>query len=232
VDTPRAYTYRALRDATIQFGSALLAEPGWKKDDVVAIFSPNDVDFPVVTWGAVWAGGVVSLVNSGYTASELGFQLVDSAATVLVTCASLLPVVLAAAKEIGFPHDKILLLGDEGAAATTARFRHFKTLRGGPLRSVTPPPHVVKPADDTCFIVYSSGTTGKPKGVMLTHRNIVANVLMLVQSENGNLRWNGGPDGRGDSIVGFLPFFHSYGMLPAPTFRLSIIDLAFFWLQG
>ncbi|KIW68179.1 hypothetical protein PV04_04140 [Phialophora macrospora] len=58
VDIPRAYTYRALRDATIQFGPALLAEPGWKKGDVVAIFSPNDVDFPVVLWGAIWACGV------------------------------------------------------------------------------------------------------------------------------------------------------------------------------
>jgi 4-coumarate--CoA ligase len=181
--------------------------------DVVALFSPNDVDYPVVAFGTLWAGGVVSLVNSNYTASELEFQLVDSRAKLLVTHISLLPTVLATAKKIGFPVDKILVLGDE-ASARTSGLKHFKSIFRNPH---TDAPRPVNPSEDLAFIIYSSGTTGKPKGVMLTHRNMVSNVLMTTQVEDGQLGWKGGSDsnGKGDSMIGFLPFFHSYGMSTA-----------------
>lgn len=69
------------------------------------------------------------------------------------------------------------------------------------------------PAEDLAFLVYSSGTTGLPKGVMLTHRNIVANTMMIKAAEAGNLQPNGGPNGDGDKLLAFLPFFHIYGRL-------------------
>lgn len=67
------------------------------------------------------------------------------------------------------------------------------------------------PNEDLAFLVYSSGTTGHPKGVMLTHRNIVANVMMIKAGESGKLSWEGGPTGEGDKLMAFLPFFHIYG---------------------
>lgn len=73
----------------------------------------------------------------------------------------------------------------------------------------------MNPSEDLAFLVYSSGTTGHPKGVMLTHRNIVSNIMMLKAGESGNLKPEGGPDGQGDKIIAFLPFFHIYGKPPS-----------------
>ncbi|KAK3077137.1 hypothetical protein LTS18_011120, partial [Coniosporium uncinatum] len=70
----------------------------------------------------------------------------------------------------------------------------------------------IKADTDLAFLVYSSGTTGHPKGVMLTHSNIVSNVIMIKAGESGNLTHDGGPDGQGDRILAFLPFFHIYGL--------------------
>ncbi|EXJ60921.1 hypothetical protein A1O7_05074, partial [Cladophialophora yegresii CBS 114405] len=88
--------------AMIQLGPPLQAFPDWRKGIVVALFSPNDVNCPVVMWGPVLAGDILSLINSGYTASEIEFPLVNPAATSLVSRTSLLPVVLVVTKEIGF----------------------------------------------------------------------------------------------------------------------------------
>ena len=68
------------------------------------------------------------------------------------------------------------------------------------------------PKKDLALLVYSSGTTGHPKGVMLSHENIIANILMLKAGEAGKISWNGGPDGKGDNVLAFLPFFHIYGL--------------------
>jgi 4-coumarate--CoA ligase len=63
---------------------------------------------------------------------------------------------------------------------------------------------------DFAFIPYSSGTTGLPKGVCLTQRNMVANLLQLDAAQS-DVRWDAGEDGKGDSILAVLPFYHVYG---------------------
>lgn len=172
----------------------------------MGLFSPNDIDYPVVIWGTHWAGGTASLINPSYTASELEFQMVDAGVKILVTHEMLLPTVVKVAKKIGFPESKILLLGDQ-RTIHSLKFKHFRSVVSTvPLRKPA-----VDPKNDLAFLIYSSGTTGKPKGVMLTHINIISNILMLTLCHNGNLSWKGGPNGKGDSVIGFLPFFHSYG---------------------
>ena len=66
------------------------------------------------------------------------------------------------------------------------------------------------PDNDLAFLVYSSGTTGLPKGVMLSHLNIVANVLMITSSVGRNYSW------KSDKLLGILPFYHIYGELTSP----------------
>ena len=99
-------------------------------------------------------------------------------------------------------------MGDERDESFT--FKKFTSIR--PISRTQRTRRVkVNPKEDLAFLVYSSGTTGHPKGVMLSHENIVSNIMMLHASEIGKVTWNGGIDGKGDKILAFLPFFHIYG---------------------
>ena len=207
-DTRLSYTYAQVKNAAIDFGKGLKGAWEWQKGDVLALFTPNSIDMPVVTWGTHWAGGIISPANPGYTADELTFQLKDSGAKALCTQLPMLKTALTAARNAGISEDRIILLGDDRDPA--AKFKHFSSIRNtaGTNRYRKAK---IKPKEDLAFLVYSSGTTGHPKGVMLSHENIVSNVMMGRAGEGGNLAWDGGPDGTGDNILAFLPFFHIYG---------------------
>jgi 4-coumarate--CoA ligase len=192
----------------VSFAHGIKATWDWKKGDVLAIFSPNCVDTPTLMYGVAWAGGVISPANPTYTVEELAFQLRNSEAKALATQLPLLPLARAAAKKVGLPEDRIVLIGDE--RDQSGSFKHFTSIRNisGTVRFRRPR---VDPKRDVAFLVYSSGTTGLPKGVMLSHRNVIANVLQSKQTEGRYLTWNGNADGQGDSVLAFLPFFHIYG---------------------
>jgi 4-coumarate--CoA ligase len=113
-----------------------------------------------------------------------------------------------AATKVGIQENRIIIMGDQqDPEGVVKHFTSIRNISGTSRYRRTR----INPEEDLAFLVYSSGTTGHPKGVMLTHRNIVANVLMLKAGESGNLRWNNGPNREGDKILAFLPFFHIYG---------------------
>ncbi|CAD6577514.1 MAG: hypothetical protein ASARMPREDX12_008381 [Alectoria sarmentosa] len=209
-DTGRAYSYAQVKSTAIELGKGLKSVWEWRKGDVLALFTPNCIDTPAITWGVHWAGGVVSPANPGYTAEELAFQLKDSGAKALATQKPFLKVAVEAATLAGIPQDRIILMGDE--KDESMRFKHFSSIRNiaGTNRYRRTKAH---PKNDLAFLVYSSGTTGHPKGVMLCHENIISNLLMLKAGEGSNLSWDGGPTGNGDNILAFLPFFHIYVVL-------------------
>ncbi|KAF8847859.1 acetyl-CoA synthetase-like protein [Acephala macrosclerotiorum] len=208
-DTKRSYTYAQVRSTALDFGKGLKALWEWKKGDVLGLYSPNCIDTPALMWGTLWAGGILSPANPGYTADELAFQLKDSGAKALATQKPFLKTAQEACKKVGIPEDRIILIGDE--RDDTAKFRYFTNVRNisGTMRFRKAK---IDPKKDLAFLVYSSGTTGHPKGVMLSHTNIVANSMMLKVGEAGNLSWKGGKDGQGDKLMAFLPFFHIYGL--------------------
>lgn len=201
--TNRSYTYGQVKSTAIDFGKGLKGVWDWQKGDVLAIFSPNCIDTPAVTWGCHWAGGIISPANPTYSVEELAFQLKNAGAKAVVTQLPLLPAVRKAAEAAGVPQDRIVVMGD--ARDPDGAVKHFTSVRNisGVARFRRAR---LDPAEDLAFLVYSSGTTGLPKGVMLTHRNIVANTLMNKSVEGKNLDW------RSDKVLAFLPFFHIYGL--------------------
>ncbi|RYP31036.1 hypothetical protein DL767_005976 [Monosporascus sp. MG133] len=206
-DTGRSYTWAQVKSTALEFGKGLKSEWGFERGDVLGFFSPNTIDYAPAFFGAHWAGGTASTANPTYTAKELAYQMKDSKAKGIITQVPFLPVVLEAAKVIGIPENRIILLGD--GRDPSGKFKHFTEIRGTGAHSQTS----IDPKKDAAFIVYSSGTTGLPKGVPLTHYNIVANLEQLVYVDVFNsLHWGGGVDGKGDKQLAILPFFHVYGL--------------------
>ncbi|KAK4182634.1 hypothetical protein QBC35DRAFT_444854 [Podospora australis] len=200
-ETHGSYTWSDLREASINFGRGLQEQYAWKKGDVLAFYTPNSIDTPILTLGALYAGAIVSPSNPLYTPEELAFQLRDSSAKALVTQPAYLPTAIAAAKKASLSLSRIILLGSQDASD----FPHFASIHPSPS---SPPQPVlsISPKVDPAFLVYSSGTTGLPKGVILTHYNMVANILQASATEGSQWSWSV------DKQLAFLPFFHIYGL--------------------
>jgi 4-coumarate--CoA ligase len=120
----------------------------------------------------MWASGIITPANPTYTVEELAFQLKDSGAKAIATLLDFLPIATKAAAEAGIPKDRIILIGDK----KSSEFKHWKDLID-PSTSVKWRRTKINPSKDVAFLVYSSGTTGLPKGVMLSHRNLICNVV-------------------------------------------------------
>jgi 4-coumarate--CoA ligase len=178
-----------------------LGQWNWQKDDVLALYTPNSIDTPAIVWGTHFAGGILSPANPTYTVEELAFQLQNSGAKALATQLPLIENARKAAQKVGLPEDRIILLG--GGRDERSQFRHFTSLGNIAGLSRHGRVKVNDPAKELAFLAYSSGTTGLPKGVMLTHRNLVSNLLMglAASSVTGE-----------DRLLAFLPFYHIYGL--------------------
>lgn len=186
-----------------------------RKGDVVGLVTQNDVDTPPVIFGALWAGAVISPANPQYTADELAFQLRDSGATLVVAHPASLAVVQAACAKVGIDKTRIIL---EGPRHIDSRFRHWRDIAPSKKRHASARPSI-KPKEDIAYLVYSSGTTGKPKGVRLSHYNATSNVLQGVAGECDMMSWCGAkgdadfpPAVEGDKLIACLPFYHIYGL--------------------
>lgn len=235
--TGRSLDYGHVRSAALDFGHGLKALWGWRRGDVLAFYTPNSVDTPALTAGLLWAGGVASPANPLYTADELTFQLRDSGAKALVTQKPFLDTAVRAAAAAGIPEDRIILVGEqltdsdwESRSSSTGarrqqhqhRFKHYSSIRATSYCSRYAQT-LVEPSKDLAFLVYSSGTTGLPKGVCLTHRNIVANILQGARTDGQHLLPHGGLDDKGDRLLGLIPFFHVYVSV-YPAYRLPALS--------
>jgi acyl-CoA synthetase (AMP-forming)/AMP-acid ligase II len=192
VDGPsgRALTYRELAGGVERVAAGLAAR-GFGKGDVLAISSPNLPEYALALYGAMAAGGAVTSANPLLTAEELAWQLADAGARVLVTVPPFLETARAAAAKAGV--ERVLVFGEaEGATP----FAELLAARG------PAPDAAVDPRRDLAALPYSSGTTGLPKGVELTHANLVANARQT-QAALGFTA--------DDVVVGVAPFFHAIG---------------------
>src|SRR3954471_13494978 len=193
--TGRVLTYAGLDQAVRALAGGLAAR-GFAKGDVLALMAPNLPEYAVVFHGTAFAGGVITTINPTYTEREVHHQLLDSGATILVTIPLFLETALGAAA--GTPVTGVYVLGAQPDQELPEGARPFTGLLGEPLAEQVP----VSP-DDVVALPYSSGTTGVSKGVMLTHRNLVANIAQVLVP--AQMRED-------ENIIAVLPFFHIYGM--------------------
>ncbi len=190
----RRFTYAEYGEIVEGLARGLVAA-GLRPGEVVAIFLPNSWEFAVTYHAATLAGGIPTLLNPTYREREVRYQLENSGAAFLVSDGA--------------------ILGEINLAGLTTLRRVYSTRQhhsgGEPfadlLRTTTATlPTPDKPANETlAALPYSSGTTGLPKGVMLSHHNLVANIYQLV-----------GPNGTAingdDTLLCFLPLYHIYGL--------------------
>jgi 4-coumarate--CoA ligase len=202
VDSDRKYTFADVKSLATTFGEGLRNLWDWQKNEVLALYAPNDIDIPPVIYGTFFAGGIVTPANPAYSADELAYQLENSGAQALVTTKQFLDTALKAAKKVGIDSGRVILLGAE--KDPSHRVKHWTNIRLA-SKSSRYRRRKAKP-DDLAFLAYSSGTTGLPKGVMLSHRNIISD-LLLIQGAVG--KWY---TSLSDKFLGVLPFFHIYGL--------------------
>jgi acyl-CoA synthetase (AMP-forming)/AMP-acid ligase II len=185
--TGEGYTYGELRDRVDGLAHGLTAG-GLAKGDVVALLSPNRPEFALAFLAVLSAGGVVTTLNPLLTVHEVGHQLRDSGARFAI-----------AVRE----HADKLRTASDGLDAKLQAVWEIEHDLDGLIAPGEPPAVNIDPDRDLAALPYSSGTTGLSKGVMLTHRNLVANVLQTAAGQGVE---------HDDTVAAVLPFFHIYGM--------------------
>jgi long-chain acyl-CoA synthetase len=180
-----AITYAELDDLGARM-AAVLASHGVEPGDRVGLVLPNVTAFPVAYYGALRAGAVVVPMNPLLKAREMEFVLEDAGVRAVVMCAP-------------FTDETLQAAARTGTACVVAGTFEFEAA----LADAVPAPMVDRPDDATAVILYTSGTTGTPKGAELTHRNLMTNTMTCVET-----LFHLGPD---DVLFGGLPLFHAFG---------------------
>ena len=189
--TGYAVSYGTLA-SRIERVAAGLAARGFGAGDVLALWAPNLPQWAGVALGAMAAGGTVTGINPAFTRRELGVQLADSGASVLVTVPRLVPAALAASSAGGVR--EVVVLGEAEGATPILEL----------IGDDEPALELATEPDAVALLPYSSGTTGLPKGVMLTHSNLVASVRQV----RSGLRMTGR-----DTTLAVAPYFHIMGFV-------------------
>ena len=170
-----------------------LAAGGFARGDVAALIAPNSPWYPVVFHAVAVAGGAVTTVNPTYGAEEIAYQLTDSKAKLVFAAGGFTAQAKQAMDQAGVAGDVVVIDSDSPSEGVA-----MQSLMGDPITQVE-----IDPRNDVVVLPYSSGTTGLPKGVMLTHANLVNNIEQCASSVASQ---------GSDVVLAVLPFFHIYGM--------------------
>lgn len=218
----RDVTYKELYESALKFAN-YLRRLGIEKNDRVAIMLPNCPQAVIAYFGTLYAGGIVVQTNPLYTERELQYQMADSGAKVILAMDILYPritrviketkienVIITAIKDyLPFPKNLVYPFIQKKQYGFSVKVEHkglthlfTEVIR---ISEATPIKVDFNFEEDLALLQYTGGTTGAPKGVMLTHKNLISNTMMcdawMYQCNDGE-----------EVFLGVLPFFHVYGM--------------------
>ncbi|GBP48714.1 Probable 4-coumarate--CoA ligase 1 [Eumeta japonica] len=210
--TGRSYNYGMLRMLVERCACALLSALRMKPGDKIGLILPNIPEFAVLIQGSIRAGLTVTFANPLYTADEIQRQFADCGVTAIATIEMFMPAAVRVAESLPGYKGTIFVGGEHDAS---------KKIFG--LKSLLMEDHETDMPDvnceEVCLIPYSSGTTGMPKGVMLTHKNLVSN---LKQIHCPKLMKHGGEKGHDETVLTVPPFFHIYGFNGILNYNLTL----------
>ncbi|MDL4840621.1 AMP-binding protein [Aquibacillus rhizosphaerae] len=204
---------------------------GLKKGDRVSIMLPNIPQAVISYYGVLLAGGTVVQTNPLYKERELEFQLIDSSSTIIICLDLLLPIVSSVKKNtsiehvivtqikeyLPFPKNLLYPFVQKKQQNVKINLKQSKTSHLWQTimayNDMNLLEHKINPKEDLALLQYTGGTTGFPKGVMLTHYNLVSNVQMCKM-------WIHKEKDFQDIVLGVLPFFHVYGMTTVMNYSL------------
>ncbi|MEK4759209.1 AMP-binding protein [Viridibacillus sp. FSL E2-0187] len=215
-------TYKELYESSLKFANYLVSI-GIEKGDRVAIMLPNCPQGVIGYFGVLYAGGIVVQTNPLYTEREIEYQMKDSGAKVILSLDILYPRIAKVMKDTHLEHVIITAIKDylpfpknlvypfiqkkQYGFKVTVEHSGSNHLFTEIMRVSTTEPIALdfNIEEDIALLQYTGGTTGYPKGVMLTHKNLIANVQMCSV-------WMSECIPGEEVIMGVLPFFHVYGM--------------------
>ncbi|KAF5551582.1 phenylacetyl ligase [Fusarium phyllophilum] len=216
--TGQTYTVAEVKERVDAMARAIAKRLDWgvangtEWDKVACVFSWNTIDYVPLTHALHRLNAIVPPANAAYSVSELTHQLLSTSAKALFTCVPLLPVALEAAKAANISNDHIFIF-DMPGQTNNSQFIALPSLidEGGHLTPL-PPLRWVKEQGkrQVAYICFSSGTSGLPKGVMLSHYNIISNIALQVAYETYGRKLAGVETQVG---LGLLPFSHIYGLV-------------------
>jgi amino acid adenylation domain-containing protein len=195
VQGDRRIGYAALQTACERFAAALVGEAGLANGERCLIFMDNRIEAAIGIFGTLRAGGVFSVINPATKADKLAYVLADCEASVVFTQASLLPVALAAAARAPSVRRVVVVDGDAPGAMGYEEF--LASPRARPIANA------VGIDLDLAMLVYTSGSTGNPKGVMMTHANIECAASSITTYLHSSEH---------DVVLSVLPLAFDYGL--------------------
>jgi len=202
--TGRTLLHGEVKELSLRVSSSLRGL-GLTKGDVVGVLLPNCIEFPLVVQGALHSGLTITPMNPAYTPPEISRQLKASKATVLVTHTSITEKVTATLAL--YPHIRAVVAigeGDKGDGAIA--WDDFLNLSSDP----NPEQVDIDLDNDVAILPFSSGTTGVPKGVMLSQKNLVTNNISIAGNDPEYMVRASGMSQ--DTTIGVLPMYHIYGL--------------------
>jgi 4-coumarate--CoA ligase len=205
VATKESLDWAQVKEKATLLSAALVRKYGVQPGDTISLFSTNTIWYPVAMWATIRAGGRVNGASPAYTTDEMTHALKTANAKILITLPTALPIALAAASNAGIPRSNVLLL--EGSAPG---FTSIQSLMESAKNLQPTQPHRIPSTTNNAkvcaYLNFSSGTTGYPKAVMLSHRNIIAQCLQLRQLQTL-------PPDKSYRILAVMPLFHITGLV-------------------